>query len=263
MKDRMFKYILLLIAFVYAVNTSAQEKNEQIQDNAEKNLIEFNYHLNNSLPPIFNNQSEKSVFGIENQPLKINHNAFQTNHINWDKTDRFAIDRDALQQYFRPRFYSIHKRDDNLFPEIHSEKFNFFAISHDANYGFEASTRLGLGMQWEVTDKLTIIGNPFVTSYFMPFDVNRRFSAGLNVMAIYQANDWLIMRLHGQYASNGVKNANALLAPQNSFGGDVLVKFSKAFGLGGGVQYINHAGKWTPQFYPVIHINTKKRNPLK
>ena len=256
----MFKYILLFVAFVYAINTNAQEKNDQIEDNSEKKMVEFNYQLNNSLSPIFNNQSEQSIFGKTNQPLKINYNNFSTNHIDWKIIDNHSYNREVLRNYFRPKFYSNYKRNDNLFPGIHAEKINFFAISHDADFGFGGATSLGLGMQWKVTDKLTIIGNPFITSYFLPFDVNRRLSTGLNVMAIYQANDWLIMRLHGQYAYNGVKNANMLLAPQNSFGGDVLVKFSQTFGLGGGVRYVNHAGKWTPQYYPLIHFNAKKRN---
>jgi hypothetical protein len=262
MKDSKFKYLLLLIALVYAINTSAQERIEQIQSDSTKNRIEFNYHINNSLNPEFNNQLDYSIFEKTIRPLTINHNALKINQIDWNKTDRFAIDRDALHNYFKPMFYSNYKSNDNFFPKISSEKINFYAESHDANYGFEGATSLRLGMQWNVSDKLTIAGSPFVTSYFLPFDFERRTAGGMKAMMIYQPNNWLIMRAHGQYTINGVRNANMLLAPhQKSFGGDVLFKFSDTFGLGGGVQYIYHAGKWTPQYYPLIHINAgKKRN---
>jgi len=263
MEDRLFKYILLSIAFVYAIHTNAQEKNDHIEDNSEKNMVEFHYRLNNSLSPIFNNQSENSIFDQTNQSLKINYNNFSTKNINWKIIDNHAYNREVMRNYFKPMFNSNYKHIDYMSSGVDAEKFNFFSISYDANYGFEGATLLGLGMQWQATDKLTVTTNPFITSYFLPFDVNRRLSAGLNTMMTYQANDWLIMRLHGQYAINGTKKTDALLAPQNSFGGDAIIKFSQNFGIGGGVRYINHAGKWTPQYYPVIHINAKKRNSLK
>ena len=259
MKDSVFKYIWLFGAFVYAVNTNAQEQADSIQADSVKHLIRFNYHINNSLYPFFINQSEKNIFEITNHPLKINYDNISINHFNWDMTDRFAIDRDMLQNYFKPMFYSDYKRNDNLFPGMNAEKINFSAIFRDAFFGFEGATSLSLGMDWNATDKLTITGSPFVTRYFLPFDIERRTSAGLNTMTIYHPTDWLIIRLHGQYAYNGVKNANMLLAPQSSFGGDVLIKFTKSFGLGGGVNYINHAGKWIPQYYPLFHINAAKK----
>jgi hypothetical protein len=260
MENSMFKYLLLFAALVYAINASAQENIEQIQGNSAKNRLEFNYHINNSLHPAFNNQLDNALFEKTIQSLTINHNAFLTNQISWDKTDRFAIDRDALQLYFKPRFYSNYKIKDNFFPGLQSDKIDFFVESHDTNFGFEAATSLGLGMEWQATDKLTFTTNPFVTQYYMPFSLVRRTSVGLNVMTTFQPTNWLIMRAHGQYATNGVRSANALLAPRNSFGGDVLFKFSNTFGLGGGVQYVNHAGKWIPQYYPLLHINAKKRS---
>jgi hypothetical protein len=211
-------------------------------------------------PPLIN-QSAKTILEITNQPLKINYDNISTNQISWDMTDRYSIDREILQNRFKPMFYSDYKRNDNLFSGINSEKTTFSVRFQDAFLGFEGATSLSLGMEWQATDKLTITGNQFITRYFLPFDLQRRTSAGLNTMMIYQPTDWLIMRAHGQYAYKGVKNANMLLAPQSSFGGDVLLKFSNSFGLGGGVRYVNHAGKWIPQYYPLFHINaTRKKN---
>ena len=262
MKDRLFKYLLLFIALVYTINTSAQENMEQIQDNAEKKWPEFNYQLNKPLcPPVFNIQPETSIFGTTNRPLTINYNALSTYQIRWDTTDRYAIDRDALQSYFKPIIFSNTKHIDNYFPGVNTENINVYAASYDANLGFEGITTLGLGMQWTASEQLTFTANPFISQYFLPGDMYRRTSAGLNVMMIYETTDWLTLRSYGQYATNGVRNANMILAPRNSIGGDFLVKFSKNFGLGGGVQFVNHAGKWIPQYYPQIHINAaKKRN---
>jgi hypothetical protein len=263
MKDRLFKYLLLFIALVYAINTSAQENMEQIQDNAEKKWPELNPQINKSLYlPDFIFQPETSLFGKTGQPLTINYNVLPTYQIHWDDTDRNAMDREALQSYFKPMFYSNRKHKDNFFPGVTAENINFYAASYDANLGFEGITTLGLGMQWKASEQLMFTANPFVARYFlMPFEVysEERLSAGMKTMMTYQATDWLTMRLHGQYATNGVKTANVLLAPQTSFGGDFLVKFSKNFGLGGGVQFVNHAGKWIPLYYPQIHINAAKK----
>ena len=260
MKVSMIKYILIFTALVYAIHTSAQENIEQIQDHSEEKLLDFNRQINKSLYPTLNRPSVIYIFEKPNQPFPINYNTFTTNHISWNETDRFAMDRNALQSYFKPIFYSNHIRIDNYFPGITAEKINIFAESYDANLGFEGASSLGLGMEWKPTDNFTFITKPFVSGYFLPFDNARRVSAGLNTMLIYQASDWLIMRAYGQYATNGTKLMNTFVAPQNSFGGDVLFKFSNNFGLGGGVKYVNQGGKWTPQYYPLIHFNTKKRN---
>ena len=260
MKISLFKYILIFIALVYSIQTSAQENIEQEQDNSEEKLFDFNYQINKSLYQTLNRQSDILIFEKPNHPFQINYNAFTSNHISWNETDRFAMDRKALQQYFRPIFYSNRNHKDHFFPGVTAEQINFFAESYDANLGFEGATSLGLGMQWKPTDKLTFTTNPFVSSYFLPFNNERRVSVGLNTMLIYQASDWLIMRAHGQYASNGTKLMNTFVAPQNSFGGDVLFKISNNFGIGGGVKYVNRGGKWIPQYYPIIHFNTKKRN---
>jgi len=256
----MLKYILIFMALVYAIHTSAQENIEQIQDHSEEKLFDFNHLMNKPLYQTLNRPPDIFIFEKPNQPFPINYNTFTTTHISWDKTDRFAMDRNALQHSFRPIFYSNLNRKDNFFPGVTAEQINFFAESYDANFGFEGATSLGLGMEWKPTDKLTFSTKPFVSGYFLPFDNNRRVSAGLNAMLIYQASDWLIMRAYGQYASNGTKLMNTFHAPQNSFGGDVLFKFSNNFGLGGGVRYVNQGGKWTPQYYPLIHFNAKKRN---
>ena len=255
----MLKYILIFMALVYAIHTSAQEKIEQIQDHSEEKLFDLNHLMNKPLYPTLNRPPDIFIFEKPNQPFPINYNAFTSNHISWNETERFAMDRNELQSYFKPIFYSNHIRIDNYFPGITAEKINIFAESYDANLGFEGATSLGLGLQWEITDKLSFTTNPFVSSYFLMFDNERRVSVGLNAMLIYQANDWLIMRAYGQYASNGTTLMNTFFAPQNSFGGDVLFKFSNNFGLGGGVKYVNQGGNWSLQYYPLFHISTTKK----
>ena len=258
MKVSLFRYILFFIALVYAIHTSAQENIEQIQDHSEEKLFDFNHLMNKPLYPILNGKSDIFIFERPNQLFPINYNTFTINHISWDKTDRFAMDRNELQHSFRPKFYSNLNRKDNFFPGVTSEQINFFAESYDANLGFEGASSLGLGMEWKPTDNFTFSTKPFVTSYFLPFDNARRVSAGLNTMLIYQVSNWLIIRTYGQYATNGTKLMNTFVAPQNSFGGDVLFKFSNNFGLGGGVKYVNQGGKWTPQYYPLIYISPTK-----
>ena len=116
-----------------------------------------------------------------------------------------------------------------------------------------------------MTDQLTLTGAPFISNYFFGlFDYHRRMVAGMNLSLTYQPVDWLILRTFGQYAYNGLSNPNSINAHQNSFGGEVYVKFSETFGLSGGIKYMNHNGKWKPQFYglPLIRINAV-RNKIK
>ncbi|MDR1503485.1 MAG: hypothetical protein LBT43_13640 [Prevotella sp.] len=153
---------------------------------------------------------------------------------------------------------------DNInYRSLYVNNFSPFSASSVYNYGFEGATSVSFGINWNINSKLKLTGRPFLTSYYFgPADYNRNISIGSDVVLTYKANDWLILRAFGQYAYNGLSSpdATSLIVPQNCFGGEVLVKFSNVFGLGGGVKYINNKGRWTPQFYtiPIIKIDGSK-----
>ena len=161
-----------------------------------------------------------------------------------------------------PKYHDISK---TKFISTSSDKpmFSFFQTSSDNNWGFEGAYTAGFGINWHLRDNLTLTGSPFLSSYFFgPMDYSRNLSAGLNLMLTYQPTDWLTLRAYGQYAYNGLSSpyTSSLIAPQNSFGGEVHIKFSETFGIGGGVKYINARGNWKPQFYttPLINIDGSK-----
>jgi len=223
-----FKHIFVAIFafFTYSsINISAQEKTGTILFDSGKNMSDFKNPVNDSVQSAFNSHLENSLFTPKPHLIdEMNYNSFSVNHFN---------------------------------------QFNFFTTSSDYNWGFEGATSIGLGINWHITDKLILTGNPFITSYYFgPMDYNRNMSVGANVILTYRANNWLTLRTFGQYAYNGFSDPylNSILAPQNSFGGEVQVKFSNTFELGGGVKYINQGGKWTPQFYtlPLIKIDGTK-----
>ena len=160
-----------------------------------------------------------------------------------------------------PKYYDISK---TKFRSPSSDKpiFSFFQTSSDHNWGFEGAYSAGFGVNWHLRDNLTLTGSPFLTSYFFgPMDYSRNLSAGLNLILTYQPTDWLTLRAYGQYAHNGLSSPySSLIAPQNSFGGEVHIKFSETFGIGGGVKYTNIGGNWKPLFYttPLINIDGSK-----
>ncbi len=160
-------------------------------------------------------------------------------------------------------YYDIEKPNYGKFRVNKLNSLVVFPTSNDSNFGFEGNTSVGFGTNWHITDKLTLTGSPFLSSYYFgQTDHNRKLAVGANLMLSYEVTDWLIVRTFGQYAYNGLDDpyATSLIVPQNCFGGEVLIKFSDVFGLGGGVKYVNNKGKWTPQFYtlPLIKINGAK-----
>jgi len=226
MKSRI-TFLIILILSVQSIKTGAQEKvgAEATLSDSDKNMFDFEKTIKVSVFPIFNSHVDNSLFTLSLP---------QINEINY-----------------------------NVFSANHSNRINLFAVSSDYNLKFEGATSIGFGINWNITDKLTLTGNPFLTNYYFgPLDYNRKMAVGANVTLTYNVNDWLTLRAFGQYAYNGFNSThlNSIFAPQNSFGGEAQVKFSNTFGLGGGVKYINQGGKWTPQFYtlPLIKIDGTK-----
>lgn len=219
--------IITLLLLICNLNAFAQESN---------NNISFNLNL-----PNIKNLGLDSIQFIQTTPVYQLENSLPT-----------------LKPYYGTE-KSIYSKN----PINRLTRFNFFSTSSNYNYGFEAATSAGVGANWHITDKLTLTGNPFLTSYYFgPTDYNRKLSVGANLMLTYEVTNWLIVRAFGQYAYNGLNDpyATSLIVPQNSFGFEVLIKFSKVFGLGGGIKYVNNRGKWVPQFYtlPLIKIDGAK-----
>jgi len=167
------------------------------------------------------------------------------------------------QSLSKSNFYSIFKINDNNYSIRHFNNLSLFAFSSNNNYLYEGANSINFGLTWNISDKLIFSENSFVTSYFFgPMDFNRRTSIGTTTTLTYIANDWLTFHLFGTFAYNGLNSSysTTLLSPQNSFGGEMIVKFSNVFRFGGGVKYINQDGKWTPQFYtlPLMEFSLKK-----
>ncbi|MDR0795817.1 MAG: hypothetical protein LBE79_07190 [Tannerella sp.] len=175
----------------------------------------------------------------------------------WDISKNVIVSGNTFYKYpFGPKYYS----STNSISLAHANQFNFFATLSDHFWGYDGAASFGLGVNWNITNQLTFTGTPFISSYFFgPLDVFRRVTTGMNAALTYQPANWLILRTYGQYAHNGLSVPNSFHVPQNSFGGEVYVKFSETFGLGGGIKYVNYAGKWRPQYYglPIIKLRVK------
>jgi hypothetical protein len=220
-----YTFVTIFMLTVYSIKTSAQENTGAKLFDPDKNMFDLNKAIKDSVLPIFNFHFDNSWLTLKPRIVnEINYNSFSVNH---------------------------------------SNLFSLFAVSSDYDWKFEGATSIGFGVNWNITDKLTLSGNPFLTSYYFgPIVYNRKMTVGANIVLTYNINDWLTLRAFSQYAYNGFSNPylNSVLAPQNSFGGEAIVKFSNTFKFGGGVKYINQGGKWTPQFYtlPLINIDGRK-----
>jgi len=173
------------------------------------------------------------------------------------------FDSQFNQSLFKSNSYSVSKISDYNYTIRHFNNLSLFTFSSNNNYLFEGANSINFGFTWNISDKLIFSENSFLTSYFFgPMDYNRRTSIGATTTLTYIANDWLTFHLFGTFAYNGLNSSysTTFLAPQNSFGGEMIVKFSNAFRFGGGVKYINYNGKWTPQFYtlPLLEYRLKK-----
>jgi len=207
------------------LNTQKQNEMQISLQNLDKNLFDYNYSTKNYQDQLYDAQFNQSLF--------------------------------------KSNFYSVPQINDYNYSIRHFNNLSLFAFSTNNNYLFEGANSVNLGFTWNINDKLILSGSPFLTSYFFgPMDYNRKTSIGATTTLTYIVDDWLTFRLFGTFAYNGLNSSysSTLLAPQNSFGGEMIVKFSNAFRFGGGVKYINQEGKWTPQFYtlPLLEFSLKK-----
>ena len=221
--------------------------------------VQICFGQTDSISLYLNTQEQNGIQVIE-QNLDINLSEY--NH-STKKYQYEPFDSQLKQSLFKSSFYDVSKINDYNYPIRHFNNLSLFAFSSNNNYLFEGTNSTNFGFAWNISDKLIVSGNSFLTSYFFgPMDYNRKTSIGANTALTYMLNDWLTFRLFGTFAYNGLNSpySTALLAPQNSFGGEMIIKFSNAFRFGGGVKYVNQGGEWTPQFYsfPLLEYSLKK-----
>jgi hypothetical protein len=159
--------------------------------------------------------------------------------------------------------YSIYNLSNNNF-SLNNKKINFSTFSYNNNFLFEPASLTGSYINYNINDKFSLSGNFYIYDIFpKPFDYNRNKAFVSNMSLTYNVNDWLYFRVFGMYAYHGMKDPLliSMFAPHNSFGGEVIVKFSDTFKLGGGVKLVNQGNDWIPQYYalPIFNYTLKKR----
>lgn len=180
--------------------------------------------------------------------------------------DERPMDMQILSEAYRPFFNEFAPMIRRVSPMAFdfnetsitqiNDQFSFIVTGQQYTWpGMGGLTRVSPELVWQ-KEKWTLSGGAFAGRYFTPFNPTPDYMGGFNVMAAYEATDWLTLRGWGQYtfySEKESKNPHMLMNPFYNHPGvggafEFKVNDGLKFGVGVNYEYNPVRGKMERQF---------------